>query len=161
MDFDDRLKKAVQRGKLRGDETLRKQREKELSEQEVKQRHSQYRLELSDHIEKCMQRLPNFFPGFQYETVFGDRGWGGACHRDDLDTSTTGRSGNLYSRLEITIRPMSKYPILEMTVKGTIRNKEVYSRKHFSELENVDLDVFVQLIDNWIIEFAELYAAEK
>lgn len=161
MDFDERLKKAVQRGKNRGDEALRKQREKELSEQEIKQRHSQYRLQLSEHIEKCMQRLPNYFPGFQYETVFGDRGWGGACHRDDVDVSKSGRSGNLYSRLEITIRPMSKYPILEMTGKGTIRNKEVYSRSHFSELDNVDIDVFMELIDHWIIEFAELFAAEK
>ena len=161
MDFDERLKKAVQRGKLRGDEALRQQREKELSQQEIKQQHSKSRLQLSEHIEKCMQRLPNYFPGFQYETVYGDRGWGGACHRDDLDTTTSGRKGNLYSRLEITIRPMSKYPILEMVGKGTIRNKEIYSRSHFSELENVDLDVFMQLIDHWIIEFAELFAAEK
>lgn len=160
MDFDERLKKAIERGKHRNEESNRIEREKELTQQEIKQRHSEYRLKLSEHIEQCLQRLPNHFPGFQFETIFGDRGWGGACYRDDLSTSSRGRGANLYSRLEMTIRPLANYPILELTAKGTIRNKEVFSRSHFEEVENVDFDNFMRLIDLWIVEFAELYASQ-
>lgn len=160
MDFEERLKKAIDRGKKRSEEATRAEREKELSQQDVKQRHSEYRLKLSDHIEACLQRLPNHFPGFQYETIFGDRGWGGACYRDDLNPAGRGRRDSFYSRLEVTVRPLSSYPILELTAKGTIRNKEVFARSHYAELDSVDFETFEKMVDLWIVEFAELYAAQ-
>ena len=55
-----------------------------MGEEELKRLHSQYRLELSDYIEKCLRKLPQYMPGFQFETVVSDRGWGGKVSRDDF-----------------------------------------------------------------------------
>jgi hypothetical protein len=161
VDFDERLSKAIERGQRRGDERSREARARELSEDELKRLHSQYRLQLSEHIDDCLKRLPNHFPGFQTETIFGERGWGGACFRDDLRLGAGGKRGSDYSRLEMTIRPPSAYQILELTAKGTIRNKEVFNRSHFDRLAEVDVDKFLELIDLWVLEYAELYAAKK
>ena len=46
-----------------------------MGEEEVKRLHTQYRLQLAEHIETCMQHLPHHFPGFQRETIYGERGW--------------------------------------------------------------------------------------
>jgi hypothetical protein len=160
MEFEQRLQKAIQRGQRRADEQQRLAREKQLSEEELKSLHSQHRLTLSEHIETCMRRLPNFFPGFKFETIFGERGWGAACSRDDI-RMVRGQRNNDYSRLEMTIRPYSTYRVLELTAKGTIRNKEVFNRSHYDKLEEADLDKFSEMIDLWILEYAELYAANS
>ena len=161
MDFEQRLEKAIQRGHNQRDEQLRAQRAKAMSEEEFKNIHSTYRLQLSEHIEQCLQRLPNHFPGFQYETIYGDRGWGAACFRDDVGAGAGGKRANYYSRLEMTIRPFSEYRVLDLSAKGTIRNKEVFSRNHYEELSDVDPDKFVELIDLWILEYAESYSAQS
>jgi hypothetical protein len=158
MDFEERLQRAIQRGKSRADEQLQEQMAKQLSEEESQKLHTQYRLELSEHIEQCVQRLANHFPGFRFETIFGDRGWGAACYRDDLRV-VGGRRVNDYSRLEMTIRPFNKYHVLDLAAKGTIGNKEVFNRNHFEPLDKVDLHQYVEMIDHWILEYAELYAA--
>ena len=158
MDFEERLQRAIARGKSRADEKLQEELAKQLSEEECQKLHTQYRLELSEHIEQCVQRLANHFPGFRYETIFGDRGWGAACYRDDLRVAG-GRRENDYSRLEMTIRPFSKYHVLDLAAKGTIGNKEVFSRNHFGRLDQVDTQQYVEMIDLWILEYAELYAA--
>ena len=161
MDFDERLTRAIERGERRGDERSREARARELSEDELKRLHTQYRLQLSEHIDDCLKRLPNHFPGFRTETIFGERGWGVACFRDDLRLGPGGKRGTDYSRLEMTIRPPSAYQILELTAKGTIRNKEVFNRSHFDRLAEVDVEKFLELIDLWVLEYAELYAAKK
>ena len=158
MDFEERLQRAIARGKSRADEKLQEELAKQLSDEECQKLHPQYRLELSEHIEQCVQRLANHFPGFRYETIFGDRGWGAACYRDDLRVAG-GRRENDYSRLEMTIRPFSKYHVLDLAAKGTIGNKEVFSRNHFGRLDQVDTQQYVEMIDLWILEYAELYAA--
>jgi len=84
MSFDDRLRKAIERGHKRSEVLAREAAAKAWTEEEYRRLHSQVRLTLSEHIESCLSRLPNYFPGFQYETMYGDRGWGGACFRDDL-----------------------------------------------------------------------------
>ena len=157
-DFEQRLQKAIERGQQRGQQRAAEARQQQLGEEELKRLHSQYRLMLSEYIETCMKRLPAHFPGFQSETMFGERGWGAACSRDDLRIRD-GRRQNDYSRLELTIRPQSSYNVIDLAGKGTIRNKEVFSRNHFEKVENVDVDTFKQLIDVWILEFAELYSA--
>jgi hypothetical protein len=159
-EFEQRLQKAVERGQQRGQQQAAQARQRQLNEEELKRLHTQYRLTLSEYIEACMKRLPNHFPGFQYETMFGERGWGAACSRDDLQIQD-GRRQNNYSRLEMTIRPQSTYNVVDLAGKGTIRNKEVFSRNHYEKLENVDLDMFRQLIDVWILEFAELFSATQ
>ena len=160
MDFQDRLQKAIERGQRRGDERARAEVEKALSEDEFKRLHSQFRLQLSEHIEKCAGQLPKHFPGFRLETLYGDRGWGAAATRDDLKVET-GRRVEFFSRLEMTVRPFSQLHVLELTAKGTIRNKELFNRTHFQRLTEVDLDEFETRIDNWTLEYAELYASKQ
>ncbi len=158
MDFEQRLQRAIARGKSRADEKLREEQAKQLSEEECQKLHTNYRLQLSEYIEQCVQRLANHFPGFRFETIFGERGWGAACYRDDL-RMVGGRRENDYSRLEMTIRPFSKYHVLDLAAKGTIGNKEVFNRNHFERLDQVDIQQYIEMIDLWVLEYAELYAA--
>lgn len=160
MEFDQRLQKAIQRGHSRSDERARAERAKAMSEEELRSQHSEYRLQLSEHIERCVEKLPHYFPGFRYETIFGERGWGAACYRDDVGAGAEGKRANFYSRLEMTVRPYSTYHVLDLAAKGTIRNKEVFSRHHFDELADADPDKFLELIDLWVLEYAELFAAQ-
>jgi hypothetical protein len=160
MDFQERLQKAIERGHRRGDERARADAERAMSEEECKRLHSQYRLTLSEHIEKCLGQLPRHFPGFRLETLYGDRGWGAAATRDDLALES-GRRTEYFSRLEMTVRPFSKLHVLELTAKGTIRNKELFNRTQFHRLAEVDVDDFHSRIDNWTLEYAELYASKQ
>jgi len=160
MDFEQRLEKAIRRGQRRADVAAAEAREKELSEEELKRLHTQYRLKLSEHIEQCIKSLPSHFPGFRFETMFGDRGWGAGVSRDDLGRGARGKAANYFSRLEMTIRPFSEYHVLDLAAKGTIRNKEIFSRSHFEKLSEVDEDQYIELIDLWVLEYAELYAAD-
>ena len=104
MSFDDRLRQAIERGQKRGEARAHEAQKRAMTEEECKRLHSQLRLRLSEQIEACIKRLPNVFPGFQYETIYGDKGWGGACFRDDLRIVGGQRSSN-YSRLAMTVRP--------------------------------------------------------
>jgi hypothetical protein len=158
MSFDDRLKAAIMRGQRRGDAAAREAAAQAMSEEDFRRLHSQVRLRLSDHIEACVNKLPSFFPGFQYETMYGDRGWGGACFREDLRLAR-GQRTNEYSRLEVTVRPYSPAHVLDLAAKGTIRNKEVFNRNYYEELADADEEKFRELIDLWVLEYAELYAA--
>ena len=160
MDFHERMSKAIQRGQRLSDDRARQAKEKQLSEDELKRLHTQYRLQLSEHIESCLRTLPAHFPGFEFQTVFGERGWGASCSRDDIRMKG-GRRTNDYSRIEMTIRPFSEYHVVDLATKGTIRNKEVFSRNHFEKIEDADTAKFIELIDLWILEYAELYAAKS
>jgi hypothetical protein len=159
MDFEQRLQKAIERGNRRRQSEAHEARRRELTEQELKSLHTQYRLLLSEHIEACLKKLTNHFPGFQYETLYGDRGWGGACRRDDLEMSA-GRRTTYFSRLEMTIRPYSSAGVVELHAKGTIRNRELFNRTHFEPTPDVDPQDFLDLIDLWVLEYAELYASK-
>jgi hypothetical protein len=159
MDFDEQLQKAIQRGHRRSDARAEAAHRAALTEEEFKRLHSQYRLRLSERIEECIKRLPNHFPGFRYETMYGDRGWGAACSRDDLRLER-GSRGSDYSRLEMTVRPYSHLHVLELSAKGTVRNKEVFTRTYFEPLDEADLERFLSLVESWVLEYAEMYAAQ-
>ncbi len=159
-DFEKRLAKAIERGQRAGDERARAEAAQALSEKELRNLHSEYRLELSEHIERCLRRLPNHFPGFQIESVVTDRGWGAAVSRDDVDLRSRGRRNNFFSRIELLIRPLSDYYVLDLAAKATVRNKEIFARNHYQRLGEVDLESFTELIDIWVLEFAERYAAK-
>ncbi len=159
MEFEKRLQKAIQRGQKRSVERSREAHAKALTEDELKSLHTQYRLQLSEHIESCLEQLPQHFPGFRYETIVGERGWGAACWRDDVGAEQGSRR-NFYSRLEMTVRPFSSYHVLDLAAKGTIRNKEVYNRNYFEELSDADPEKFIELVDVWVLEYAELFAAQ-
>jgi hypothetical protein len=59
----------------------------------------------------------------------------------------------------LTVRPVSSAHVLELTAKGTIANKEVFNRNYFEKLQDIDLDRFIELVDVWVLEYAELYAS--
>jgi hypothetical protein len=160
-DFEKRLEKAIQRGQRASDARAQAEAEKALTEQELRRLHTQYRLELSEHIENCLRKLPQYLPGFQCETVVTERGWGAAVSRDDISIRPGQTRSTLFSRLEMLIRPLSDLYVLELAAKATVRNKEVFNRNHYQKLADVDQASYSQLIDRWVLEFAELYAAKS
>lgn len=159
-DFEDRIRDAISRGQRRNQAVSAQQQRQELNADELKRLHSKYRLTLSDHIEECMKKLPGYFPGFEVETLYGDRGWGAACSRDDIRLDS-GRRDNLYSRLELTVRPFSDLHVVDLHAKGTVLNKELLTRNHFVKIPDVDEAEFLRLIDRWVLEYVELYAAKQ
>ena len=159
MDFDEALKNAINRGQDRADSQRDLDNKKQLSVDELKNRHSQYRLSLSEYIEPVLRKLCEHFPGFEYETIYGSRGWGGAVHRDDIRRGDTGKSGSFYSRLEITVRPHNEFNVVNIAGKGTIHNKEIFSWNYFKDIVEVSPEDFQQKIDAWILMYAEKFAS--
>lgn len=159
-DFQQRLEKAIQRGHRTSDARERERAEQAIGEEELKRLHTQYRLELSEHIESCLRQLPQHFPGFRYESISGEKGWGSAVSRDDLSLNS-GKRENHFSRLEMAVKPFSASHVLELTAKGTIRNKEVYNRSQYHMISGVDIASFRDLVDRWVLEYAELFAARS
>ena len=51
--------------------------------------------------------------------------------------------------------------MLDLAAKATIRNKELFNRSHYQRLTEVDVTSFAELIDIWVLEYAELYAAKS
>jgi hypothetical protein len=160
MDFEQRLQSALQRGQQRGEAKAREARAKALSADELKTLHAQYRLQFSELIENCLRRLPKYCPGFRFETLFGDRGWGAACSRDDM-VITGGRRHNAYSRFEMTVRPFSEFHVVELVAKGTVRNKELLHHSFYQKIEEAVPAHFTDLIDAWTLEYAELFASKS
>jgi hypothetical protein len=160
MDFRQRLEKAIERGHRTGSARARAEAAKAITEKELARLHSKYRLELSEEIEACLKQLVDHFPGFRLEEVVSDQGWGAAVSRDDIRVKS-GRRNNYFSRLEMVIRPYSSYHVLDLAAKATIFNKELFNRSHFQELADADLTSFREMIDLWVLEYAELFAAKQ
>ncbi len=161
MDFQQRLAKAVERGHKTGDTRAKAKAEKALNEQEMRRLYSQYRLELCEHIEECLKNLPQAFPGFDFEAIVNERGWGAAVSRDDVTFDRSGARSNSFSRLEMVIRPLGKYYVLDLASKATIANKEVFNRTHYQRLGEADLASFTNIIDLWVLEYAEMFATKR
>jgi hypothetical protein len=159
MDFDNRLQRAIQRGTQTRAALGRAAAERELSAEEQKSLHSRLKLVLVEHIEECLKKLADHFPGFQYQPVMSDAGWGARVSRDDLSVPRRDGSASLYSRLEMVVSPLGAAGIIELVAKGTIRNKEIFHRRHFQKLNQTDADSFRELIDLWVLEYAEAYSA--
>jgi hypothetical protein len=158
MSFKERLQRATERGKQTRAAQLNEAAAKALSEEECRRLHSQYRLTLMDDIEKCLRELADGLPGFRLESVMDENGWGSVVSRDDVAIGG-GRRGDLFSRLQLVVSPYGRYHVLEIAAKGTVRNKEVLTRNHYERLAEVDLESFRELIERWVLEYAELYAA--
>jgi hypothetical protein len=159
MDFQDRLEKAIKRGQAAGTARARAEEQQALTEKELQRLHSQYRLGLSEHIERCLKQLADRFPGFRFETIVDDRGWGAAISRDDLRIQG-GQRDTCFSRLEMVVRPISSYFLLELAAKATVCNRELFRRTHFQALAEVAPTAFEEMIDLWALEYAERYARE-
>ena len=158
MNFRERLQKASERGKQARETQLNEAAARALSEEECKRRHSQYRLTLTEHIEKCLSEMADNFPGFRMETVVDESGWGAAVSRDDFRMDG-GRRGTFFSRLQLVVGPYNTYHVLDIAAKGTVRNKEVLTRTHYQQLADVDLQRFRELLEQWVLDYAELYSA--
>jgi hypothetical protein len=158
MSFRERLQRASERGKQARAAQLNEAAAKALSEEECRRLHSKYRLALTEHIENCLRELADNFPGFRVETIVDESGWGAGVSRDDLGMAG-GRRDTYFSRLRLVVSPYSKYHVLELAAKGTVRNKEVLSRNHYQRLADVDLESFRELAEQWVLDYAEHYSA--
>lgn len=161
MNFDERLKRAIQRGVNEKTERSRAAEQEELSAEELKTMHSGYRLELSEHIENCEKSLADHLPGFEFQTILGEEGWGGRITRNDLHLVPGKQAETRYSRLEMVISPFTPTAIVELTTKATVRNREIMNRKNYQKVDELDLDSFKEMIDMRAIEFAEQYSGTE
>jgi len=158
MDFRQRLQKAAERGQRARDAKLREAAAKALSEEECRRLHSQYRLPLCEHIEKCLRELADNCPGFRVQAIVDESGWGAEAVRDDIGV-VAGRRDNFFSRLQIVVRPYNKYHVLDLVAKGAVRIKETFSRNHYQLLDGAEIDRFNELVELWVLDYAEMYAA--
>lgn len=182
MDFERRLENAIQRGQRRKTAQGAAEAARALTEEEFRNLHSSARLNLSEHIEKGLKQLADHFLGFRFETILDETGWGARISRDDVafgravaepvakrgantfvaDTVTTRRSENQFSRFQMVVKPYSeRAKIVEISAKGTIRNKEVMSRNHYHLLTDLNEQTLGESLDNWMIEYAEKFAAQE
>ncbi|HID23512.1 MAG TPA: hypothetical protein EYP14_14100 [Planctomycetaceae bacterium] len=161
MDFEERLERAIARGQRTRDRRGQEEAERAMTEAEMRNLHSRCRLELSEHIENCLRSLVERFPGFDFKTVLHEGGWGAQVSRDDIIASSAQRRPqSFYSRLEMVIRPFTNTHIVELAAKATIRNKELFNRSYYQKLSEIDLPSFIEVIDQWVLEFAERFSAE-
>jgi len=158
-DFDERLQKAINRGQKSRDAQGDAAGEKQASVEDLRSRHSELRLSLSEHIEGCLRKLCDHFPGYDFSTLVNEDGWGARITRDDINLRG-GSNRSLYSRLEMVVKPFSDAHILEIATKGTIRNKESLNRSNYRFLAEADHDALTEIIDGLVLEFAELYSAQ-
>ena len=159
-DFDEQLKQAIQRG-LKTNIARQKEAEKQqMGVEELKRLHTDFRLAIPERIEQTMKALVLQLPGFEYENIYCDNGWGGAVARDELNIQG-GKRSNVYSRLEITIKSFSELAIVNLVSKGTVKNKEIFARKHHRPVGEAKVDEFLEMVDRWVLEFAQLYMAAK
>lgn len=159
-EFEERLKSAVARGASRAESLQSAEERKRQEAEELKRLHTKYRLELTEHIEHAIKKLIDMFPGFRYQGVFGGSGWGSACVRDDLVIERGNRS-NKYSRLEIVVRPVNEFNVLDLQAKGTIADRELMTRSLYHLVSQADMEKFRKAVDDWVIAYAELYAMKR
>ena len=162
MDFEKRLEQAIDRGERNRDAHDRAALEKTLSEEELRNLHSSIRLNLTEQIEAGLRKLSDHFPGFRFETVVEENGWGAKISRDDLAFGRKSGRSSEFSLLQFLVRPFSpKAKIVEIIGKGTIRNKEVLSRSHFQFLNEANEAGLIDVLELWLLEFAEKFASTK
>lgn len=159
MEFEKRLERAIQRGQQARDAQTREELQRAMSDDDYRNLHSSGRIELSEHIDTCLRRVVDYFPGFTFQSIVTPDGWGAKVSRDDLRGRAGTGMNRFYSRLELLVRPYTQTRILELVARGTILNKEVLSRNHFQFLNELDLPGYRELIDQWVVEYAEKFAA--
>lgn len=157
-DFEKRLQRAINRGRKARDAEGQAAGQKQTTEEDLRNLHSKLRISISEHIENCLKKLCDHFPGFDYSTVMTEDGWGARITRDDINL-VAGSNRNLYSRLEMLVKPFSDTHILEIATKGTIRNKESLNRSNYRFLHEATEADLIGIVDTLVLEFAEQYSA--
>ncbi|MEZ6123622.1 MAG: hypothetical protein R3C49_10640 [Planctomycetaceae bacterium] len=158
-DFDERLQKAISRGQKSRDAKGHAVGQKQSTTEELRSLHAELKLALSEHIENCLRKLCDHFPGFDFSTIVNEEGWGARITRDDINLNR-GSQRNLYSRLEMLVKPFSDAHIVEIHTRGTIRNRESLNRNNYRFLNDASVDSLKEVIDTLVLEFAELYSAQ-
>lgn len=158
MDLEKRIQDAINRGNRRQG-SVRATDDGPTPEQ-LKNRHNDFRLELSSHIEKVLDKVVDQLPGFDRETLFGEKGWGAAIYRDDLVLNRSVRR-NDYSRLEIAVRPISEYFLVDLVAKATVRNREIWKRSVFKPVMEADIEAMKELVNLWSVQYVEAYVADS
>ena len=156
--FDERLQKAIQRGEQSRMADSASADADAATEEELRAIHAHLRNDLTEHIETCLQKLCDHFPGFEYSTVLNEKGWGARIIRDDIKLGR-GITRNEYSRLEVLVRPFSDMHILEIATKGTLRNRETLNRSNYRFLKEASLPDLKKIVDGIVLEFAEQFSA--
>ena len=106
--FDQRLSKAIERGHQRNAERLRAERAKALSEEELRQLHTRYRLQFSEQIEQVPAAdCRAIFRGFSTRRCMASGVGVEPAAATICDPGGAARRANYFSRLEMTIRPYS------------------------------------------------------
>lgn len=157
-DFDERLQKAIGRGQKAREAQGEAVGAEKATADDLRTIHSQLRLALSEHIEAGLRKLCDHFPGFEFSTIVNEDGWGARITRDDINLRG-GSNRNLYSRLEMLVKPFSDAHILDINTKGTIRNRESLNRSNYRLLAEASEDDLKEIIDGLVLEFAEQYSA--
>lgn len=158
MDLEKRLQDAINRGQQRPGAA--RNPEDGPTPEQLKNRHNDFRLELSSYIEAVMRQIVEQLPGFDQDTLFGEKGWGAAIYRDDLVLTKAVRR-NDYSRLEIFVRPMNEYYVVDLAAKATVRNREIWKRNVFKPIMEADIDAMKEQINLWAVQYVEAYAADR
>lgn len=157
-EFEQRLQNAINRGQKSREAQGQQEGARQATEEDLRNLHSGLRLALSEHIEGCLRKLCDHFPGFEFSTVMNEEGWGARITRDDINLNA-GTNRALYSRLEMLVRPFSEAHIIDVNTKGTIRNKESLNRSNYRMLTEATEEGLIEIIDGLVLEFAEQYAA--
>jgi hypothetical protein len=157
-DFDERLQKAIGRGQKSRDAQDEVVGAQKANIEDLRAIYGQLRLALSEHIETGLRKLCDHFPGFDFSTIVNEDGWGARITRDDINLRG-GNNRNLYSRLEMLVKPFSDSHILDINTKGTIRNRESLNRSNYRLLSEANEDGLKEIIDGLVLEFAEQYSA--
>jgi len=161
MDFEKQLERAINRGYRRKDAAEQESAQRRLTEDEFRTLHSKARLQMSDHVAQGLHKLADHFAGFDFREIVSADGWGAKITRDDMAGGAGRPMTRLYSHLELLVKPYSPAHILELVVRGAIRNKETLARSHYQKLEDLDLDAYQDVIDQWILEYAERFAMSQ
>ncbi len=159
--FEERLSQAIQRGNRQREEAGSQRARAARTDEDYRQQHGALRIELSDQIETAIRKMVKHFPGFNFRTVISPDGWGAHASRDDVSGTTRRDVTQLYSYLEILVRPYnSSARIIDLVVRGTIRNKEILRKNEFNLLDEANTEQLKNIIDQWVVQYAERYAAQ-
>ena len=158
MSFRERLQRATERGKQARAAQLNEAAAKALSEEECRRLHSQYRLALTEHIEKCLREMADNFPGFRMETVVDESGWGAAVSRDDFRMEG-GRARHVLQPPAARGQPVQHVPRARHRREGHGAEQGSAEPQSLQRLADVDLQSFRELMEQWVLDYAELYSA--
>lgn len=157
-DFSKRLESAIERGKDAASRKASAERQREQTEEELRDRHTEYRLVLCERIEKTINQIADHFPGFRAESVYDEDGWGSAAFRENLHIEN-GRRTTKFSRFEVVVKPCTDLLVLDIKAKAMVNSREVFNRSHYKKIAEADLKEFEECVEAWSIQFAEIYAA--